>query len=107
MKTIKFRGHLVPAIIAGEKTATWRLFDDKNLSVGDELSLVEFGDEAPFAEAVISEVTEKPLGELTVEDKVGHEYYESDEAMYAQFSTYYNQPIDAQTNVKIVRFQLR
>lgn len=107
MKTIKFRGHLVSAIIAGEKTATWRLFDDKDLTVGDELSFIEFGDETPFANAVISEVIEKPLGDLTPEDKIGHEYYESEQAMYEQFSSYYNKPINARTLVKIVRFQLK
>jgi hypothetical protein len=40
MKTLKFRKTLSELILKGEKTATWRLFDDKNLKEGDEIVLV-------------------------------------------------------------------
>jgi hypothetical protein len=32
MKTLKFYDNLIPLILSGEKTSTWRIFDDKNLS---------------------------------------------------------------------------
>ncbi len=34
MKTLKFKPHLVAQILAGTKTSTWRLFDDKNITGG-------------------------------------------------------------------------
>ena len=40
MKTLKFTPELCGQILTGTKTSTWRLFDDKNLTVGDELTFV-------------------------------------------------------------------
>jgi len=34
MKTLKFAPDLCAQILAGTKTSTWRLFDDKNLMGG-------------------------------------------------------------------------
>lgn len=34
-KTLKFTPELSAKILSGEKTSTWRLFDDKNLQKGD------------------------------------------------------------------------
>jgi hypothetical protein len=39
-KTLKFREELCKLIMEGKKDSTWRLFDDKDLSVGDEVDLV-------------------------------------------------------------------
>jgi hypothetical protein len=47
MKTLKFRDYLVPLILSGSKTATWRLFDDKDLAKGDAIQLLEFGKPEP------------------------------------------------------------
>ena len=32
-KTFKFSAHLVPLILSGEKTCTWRLWDDEEESI--------------------------------------------------------------------------
>lgn len=40
MKTLKFTPELCALIVTGQKKSTWRLFDDKNLQVGDELSFI-------------------------------------------------------------------
>lgn len=40
MKTLKFTLQLCEQILAGTKTSTWRLFDDKDLAVGNELQFV-------------------------------------------------------------------
>jgi hypothetical protein len=81
MKLVKFRDYLVPLVLSGEKNSTWRLFDDKNLSVGDEIELREFGKDTSFATAQIGKVVEKPFGELTEVDKAGHEAFDSDTEM--------------------------
>ncbi len=36
MKSLKFRSHLVPLILSGQKYVTWRLLDDKDIKAGDE-----------------------------------------------------------------------
>jgi hypothetical protein len=106
MKTLKFRDYLVPLILSGSKTATWRLFDDKDLAKGDAIQLLEFGKPEPFAEATITRILEKPLGELTDQDKLGHETFKTDEEMYETFSSYYKKPVNQETLVKIIHFTL-
>jgi len=106
MKIVKFQKNLVSLVLDGSKTSTWRLFDDKNLSVGDKLELREFNKDAPFANARILGVIEKSFSELTEADKKGHESFSSDEDMYKTYSQYYKTNVDAQTKLKIIRFEL-
>lgn len=106
MKTLKFAPELVDLVISGTKTTTWRLFDDKNLQAGDQVELIRRPELTPFAEAEIISVVEKPLKELTPEDKDGHEKFESDEPMYHHYSIYYKRQITPETPVKIVKFKI-
>lgn len=107
MKTLKFTQNLVPLILAGEKTSTWRLFDDKDLQTGDELEFLnkETGEHVAYATA--TKVIERPMGRLKKEEIEGHEKYASSDEMYATFSKYYDQPIGPDTTVKIIWFELR
>lgn len=107
MKTLKFRPYLVLMVLSGEKCSTWRLFDDKNLQEGDEVELQEFVTNKPFAQAVITKVVEKPMGELTDSDKDGHEIFDSDEKMYETYSRYYKTEVIPETPVKIIFFELK
>jgi hypothetical protein len=59
MKTLKFRHQLVEEILTGRKTVTWRLFDDKDLKVGDKIELLYWETKEKFADAEIIEVREK------------------------------------------------
>jgi len=61
IKTLKFRRSLAEEILAGRKTATWRLFDDKDLSVGDKIDFLIWESKEKFAEAEILNVKEKKL----------------------------------------------
>lgn len=70
---------MVKEILEGRKTTTWRLFDDKDLQVGDKLSLLNFETGEEFAKAEITEIREKKLGELEDSDYEGHEKYASQE----------------------------
>ncbi len=106
MKILKFRDYLVPLVLSGKKNSTWRLFDDKDLSEGDQIILQVFKKNEPFARAHITRVIEKPLGQLTEEDKAGHETFECDEAMYETYSEYYGTKVDSKTIVKIIWFNL-
>ena len=106
MKTIKFREHLVKKVLNGEKTSTWRLFDDKNLASGDEVELINWNTGKSFAEAVLTEVREKKLGEVFNSNE-GHEKYESKEKMYEEFKKYYGDKVNSETVVKIIKFRLK
>ncbi len=106
MKRLKFLNKFKEPILSGEKTTTWRLFDDKNLSVGDKLVFVvaETGEEFTLAE--IASVRETVMGKLTKEDWTGHESYSSEEYMYKHYEAYYKQPVDKNSPIKIVKFKL-
>ncbi len=107
-KTIKFESSLVPLVLQGSKKVTWRMFDDKDISAGDAVVLLNKMTGAPIAEALITEVSEKPLGEMGEEDFAeGHERYEDRERMLATFRRYYGDQVGWDTPVKIIRFELK
>ena len=105
MKTIKFMPHLVELILAGKKSSTWRLFDDKDLSEGDALIFVnkETGEE--FGTGKITKVAMRVLGGLTDADWEGHERFVSEEEMYATYKKYYGDRVSPETEVKIIGFE--
>ncbi len=105
-KTLKFATDLIPLVLSGQKTSTWRLWDEKDLAVGDEVSLLDQITKQQFATAKIIKVIEKPLGELTEYDKKGHEKFANSEEMYQTYTKYYNRPVDQTTIVKIIWFEL-
>ncbi len=105
MKTLKFAPDLVLKILAGEKTSTWRLFDDKDLIKGNELLFLNKETSEPFGTAVITTLTTRTLGTLTNEDWVGHEKFASEEEMYATYRKYYGDEVDKDSEVKILAFE--
>ena len=106
MKTLKFRLNLIPLILSGEKTSTWRLFDDKDLQVGDTVELINWDTKEVFRNAELTEVREKPLGEINDDDFEGHEKFESEEVMYETYRKYYGYKVGKNTIVKIIKFEL-
>jgi hypothetical protein len=106
MKTLKFAEHLVTLVLSGEKTSTWRLFDDKDLQVGDELLFVDKETGKEFAQAIILSTKEKKLNELIDTDFEGHEKFESEEKMYEAYRMYYGDRVTPETVVKIIKFKL-
>ena len=107
IKTLRFSPDLIPLILSGKKTSTWRLWDDKDLKINDRLELLKKGSDAKFGQAKVTEVIEKKMGELTLEDKKGHEGFLSDRQMYKTYTKYYGREVNSETVVKIVRFNLQ
>lgn len=105
-KTLKFASHLVPLVLSGEKYSTWRLWDDKELSQDDIVQLVNSNDKTVFATAKVTKVIEKTMGKLTIEDKEGHETFDTDQEMYDTYSHYYGKTITTSSPVKILWFRL-
>ena len=104
MKKLKFKDFKARWILDDKKTATMRLFDDKDLKVGDELELINSDTGTIFAHARISEVINKKLSELIESDFQGHEKWKSIEEMYDGFRKYYGDKVGPSTAVKIIRF---
>lgn len=107
MKTLKFAPELVPLILSGEKTSTWRIFDDKDLSLGDELIFINKATKEEFAKARILTIREKKLGEIDEADfDEGHERFESSEKMLKSYRSYYGDAVTMETPIKIIGFEL-
>jgi len=92
-------------ILDGIKTSSLRLFDDKNLTKGDELELINSDTGEAFARVDITEVIEKSLSVITPDDLVGHEPFKDYDDMYQTLKKYY-QNINHDTLAKIVRFKI-
>jgi ribonuclease HI len=110
MKILKFDHDLAQLIAQGKKNATWRMYDDKNLSVGDEIRIIDKVDPVSpdswkvIGHAKVNEVIEKRLGDVTLDDMKGHELFDSKEQMLAKYRSYYGERVTLDTPVKIVYF---
>ena len=104
MKTLKFTPELCEKILNGEKTSTWRLFDDKELQSGDVVEFINKDTGKMIGVAVLTNVKIKTLGSLEEADWVGHETYISVEEMYRTYSGYYGEPIGPESEVKLITF---
>lgn len=107
MKTLKFRKYLSELILRGEKDSTWRLFDDKDLCAGDEVSFLVWETQEEFAKAILLDVKETTFGKLTEKDWEGHEKFSSDKEMYTTCTKYYGRQVTKDSPVKIVKFALQ
>lgn len=106
MKTLKFESKLADMILSGEKTSTWRMFDEKGLFVGDKIEFIRRPELVVFASALITDITEKTVGKIDNLDYVGHEKFNSPNEMMKTYSAYYARPIDKRTKMKIIKFKL-
>jgi ribonuclease HI len=111
MKTLKFDHELAKLILAGEKTSTWRLYDDKDLSVNDDIKIVDKVDPEDsktwqvIGQGKVVEIIEKKLGDVTDEDMKGHEAFSSRDQMLSTYKDYYGERVTFDTPVKIVFFK--
>ena len=113
MKTLKFDHQQAKLIQAGEKTSTWRLYDDKDLSVNDEVRFIDKVNPKDsktwqvIGQGKITEVIEKKLGSVTKQDMKGHKAFDSKEQMLNTYKDYYGERVTLETPVKIVQFDFR
>jgi len=105
MKSLKFSEPLPDLILTNKKNSTWRINDDKNISVKDALSLCH-NDGKEFAKAKVISVKETIFEKLTEEDKKEHEGFSSEEEMYSTYSEYYKMKVAPKTKLKVIRFKL-
>jgi ribonuclease HI len=111
VKTLKFDHELAKQILTGEKTSTWRLYDDKDLSVNDDIKIVDKvnPDDSKTWQVIgqgkVTEIIEKKLDDVTDEDMEGHQAYSSKEEMLNHYKDYYGERVTFDTPVKIVFFK--
>lgn len=88
---------------------TWRLFDDKDLSVNDVVQLINKAkpDDSEswsvIGIAQITEITEKQIDELSTQE-LEAEGFESKSALIDEFSFFYSRKITPETIVKMLHF---
>lgn len=83
------------------------MFDEKGIQVGDQVSFVGGGKE--FAQAEITALREKRLGDITSEDEIqdGHERFGSDQERLETYKRYYGDRVTPDTMVKMMTFTIR
>jgi len=110
MKKLKLDHELAQLVIEGQKTSTWRLFDDKDLSVDDKVLLVDKVDPKQpntwkaIGMATINSVHERRLADITDRDLSEGEAFMSREEMLATYRRYYGPNVTWQTPIKIIQF---
>ncbi len=111
MKSLKLDHALAQLVLAGRKSSTWRVNDDKDLRVNDVVQLVDKVDATDPAswrvigEALITSVLEKQFVAVDQADMDEGEHYESLEKMLEVFRNYYGPQVNGETPVKIIRFK--
>jgi ribonuclease HI len=111
MKTLKFDHEDAQLILEGQKNTTWRLYDDKDLSVDDTVKVVDKAvPNNPSAWKVIGEgkvveIIEKKLGNVTDADMAGHKAFKSIDEVLSAYRAYYGDRVTPNTPVKIVHFE--
>jgi ribonuclease HI len=110
MKTLKLDHELATLVVSGSKRTTFRLFDDKQLSVGDEVQFIDkvdpddSGTWKVIGSGIIETVIEKRINTLTPDDYNGHETYKSLDDLVTTFQKYYGPLVTLETPVKIIQF---
>lgn len=110
MKTLKFDHAAAQDILDGKKIATWRLYDDKDLSVNDEFKIIDKVESSRadtwrvIGLGKIYKIVEKALGDVTAEDMKGHQEFDSKKSILVTYKGYYGDRVSLETPVKMVYF---
>ena len=109
MKSLKLNHVFAQAIVAGKMRSTWRINDDKDLHVNEDVLLIDKvnpNDAAtwqPIGIARITSILEKQIGQVTAADAGGQPLKPLKELLN-EFQGYYGPQVNAETPVKIISF---
>jgi ribonuclease HI len=110
MKALKFDHKLAKLVRMGQKTTTWRMFDDKDIAVNDVIDLIDKVNPAKpqtwqsMGKARVDSVIEKRLGDMTAEDMQQDDEFTSVENMLSRFRGHYGEHVDMRTPIKVIQF---
>jgi len=92
--SIGFAPNLVPLILDGTKTLTYRIGDKYDfLKIGDEIDVRDSSNDKVFAKVKIIEKDYTTFADLPI-DRVGHEVYSSKQEQRDTFEKYYSEVKD-------------
>src|SRR5437763_594252 len=110
MKTLKLNHELAEMVRKGIKTSTWRIYDDKDIRVNDQVALVDkvVPTDPTTWQTIgvvrINEVVEKRLGDIQKTDFEGNESFSSQEEMVQTYQKYYGPEVSLDTPIKMIYF---
>lgn len=110
MKTLKFEHSSARLIQTGEKTSTWRLYDDKDLSVGDDFKIIDKVNPTDttswqiIGNGKISQIVEKKLNDLSEQEINSEKGFKTKDEILDAYRGYYGERVTFETPVKIVTF---
>lgn len=93
-------------MLGKSKYKTWRLWDDKDLQTGDQLTFINSKTLKSFAKAKIVDCYVKKTKDISKKDIEGHEDVGDFENMQKMCAEYYKRPVNDDTKIKIVEFTL-
>ncbi|MGH7157742.1 MAG: reverse transcriptase-like protein [Candidatus Saccharimonadales bacterium] len=108
MKMLKVNHAEAQSILGGKRT-TWRLFDDKDLSVNDAVKLVDkVSPSKPDSWKVIgvvqiTKIVEKQINELT-QAELDRQGFENPQKLLKAFSLFYSRKLEADMPIKVLHF---
>ena len=110
MKTLKLNHDLALLVLKGKKTSTWRLYDDKDLSVDDDIELIDKvkpenrNTWRPIGIAHINQIIQKRLSDISEADAEGQGGFSSPGELVKEFQAYYGSQVTLATPIKIIHF---
>lgn len=113
MKTLKLNHNSALQVREGQKTSTLRIFDEKHISVGDQVELIDKVDPkrpdswVVFGFAAVDAVIEKRLRDIDHTNIDGHDAYMTRQDMLDDLRRYYGESITEETPVKIISFSFK
>lgn len=111
MKVLKLNHAEAEKIVAGERTSTIRLFDDKDIRVNDEIELLDKVDPhdrsswRPIGIAKVTAVLEKLFGQLSIEDLKSESFGLTLRDAEKRLKSYYGEGITTETPIKFIQFE--
>jgi hypothetical protein len=104
--SISFAPDLIPLILNGSKTLTYRLGDKYTfLNIGDTVTIRDSVSNKIYAVAEITEKSVILFGKLPI-DRKGHEVYVSKEAQRKVFKQYYGRDIGDGESMLVLGFKI-
>lgn len=113
MKYVKVSHKVAKLILEGEKSSTWRVNDEKNISVDDDIGIIDKVDAKDqgtwqvIGTGKVSSVVQKRLKDIKNHDLGPGEEFENMEDMLKTFQDYYGPDINLNTTVKIINFDFK
>ena len=98
-KILKFKPHFIDHVKSKPCGITARMFDEKHLSEGEVIDLLDSASGRKFATAKITKVVYKSFSEMAKDAA-------DPEGLYAQYKSYYHHKIEPDMQVKIIHFDV-